>query len=268
MLIDTHCHLNFDSYDDDRAEVIRQAAAAGVTRIIIPGTDETTSREGIELAARFPGVYTAVGMHPNSTANLSTSQLETITALASSPKVIAVGEIGLDYYWDKSPKERQRQAFEAQLELAARLELPVIIHNREASNDVIDVLEDWTRSLPAALRDRPGVLHSFSAPLDIAERGLAAGFYLGFTGPVTFKKADDLRHVAARVPLDRILVETDGPFLTPAPHRGKRNEPAYIPYIVERLAALRRITSEEMGRSTTENALRLFHLPESDSAGE
>jgi TatD DNase family protein len=267
MLIDTHCHLNFNSYDDDRAEVIRRAAAAGVTRIIIPGTDQTGSREGIELAARHAGVYTAVGVHPNNTANFNAWQLETLTALASSPKVIAIGEIGLDYYWDKSPRQVQRQAFEAQLEVAARLELPVIIHNREASDDVIDVLEQWAQSLPDALKDRPGVLHSFSAPLAVAERGLAAGFYLGFTGPVTFKKADDLRHVAARVPLDRILVETDGPFLTPAPHRGKRNEPAYIPYIVERLAALHRVTLEEMGRSTTENAARLFRLPESDSAG-
>src|SRR5690606_33387864 len=154
-----------------------------------------------------------------------------VAELSQAPKVIAIGEIGLDYYRDRSPKEIQRQAFEAQLALASRLELPVIIHNRDASEDVIAILEAWTRELPDSLRDRPGVLHSFSAPQAIAERALAAGFYLGFTGPITFKNADDLRRVAAMTPLDRILIETDGPFLTPTPHRGQRNEPAYVRFI-------------------------------------
>lgn len=260
MLVDTHCHINFDAYDEDRAAVIERAAAAGVSRIINPGTDLNTSREGIALADHYTGIYAAVGIHPNSTADITPTWMDDIGTLAAHPKVLAVGEIGLDYYWDKSPKQNQVAAFEAQLALASRLELPVIIHNREASEDVMGILENWVHDLPPALKDRPGVLHSFSAPVSIAERALAAGFYLGFTGPITYKNADDLRRIAANVPLDRILVETDGPFLTPIPYRGKRNEPAYIPLISERLAAIKTIPSDEMARATTANAEYLFRF--------
>lgn len=262
-LIDTHCHLNFHRYDEDRDSVIARAAEADVTRIINPGIDAETSQSALRLAAQYTGVYASVGTHPNSTADFSETVLGTIEALAAQPKVVAIGEIGLDYYWDRSPKDKQIAAFEAQLALATRLQLPVIIHNREASDDVIAILESWARGLPPALRDRPGVLHSFSAPYAIAERALAIGFYLGFTGPITYKNADQLRRIAALMPADRILVETDGPFLTPAPHpRKNRNEPAYIPLIVDRLAALRQTTGKELGRATTENAIRLFQLPE------
>lgn len=261
ILIDTHCHINFDSYDEDRDAVIARAAEAGVKQIINPAVDLETSRAAVELAAQYPGVYAAVGVHPNSSADFDEAWIGEITALAAQKKVVAIGEIGLDYHWDKSPKEKQFQAFEAQLAEAARLELPVIIHNREASDDVIAILEGWTQDLPPSLQDRPGVLHSFSAPPEIAERAIEIGFYLGFTGPITYKNADQLRRIAARIPLDRILVETDGPFLTPIPHRGKRNEPMYIPLIVERLAALRNISVEAMGAATTENAIRLFRLP-------
>lgn len=260
-LIDTHCHLNFDSYDEDREVVIERAAGAGVTRVIIPSVDLAAGQEGIVLANQHAGVYAATGIHPNSTADFSDADLAAVEQQAAHPKVIAIGEIGLDYYWNKSPKDAQMRAFEAQLTLAARLELPVIIHNREAGEDVIAVLESWTRDLPESLRERPGVLHSFSASAAIAERALAIGFYLGFTGPITFKNADDLRRIAATIPIDRILVETDGPFLTPMPHRGKRNEPAYIPLIVDRLAALKTISAEQMGAATTINAVRLFRLP-------
>lgn len=260
-MIDTHCHLNFDAYDADRDDVIARAATAGVMRVINPGVDHATSQAALDLAARYSGIYAAVGMHPNDTANFSDDDLGWIEAMAHQPKVVAIGEIGLDYHWHDSPKEMQFKAFEAQLALAARLELPVIIHNREASDDVIAILEAWARDLPHALRERAGVLHSFSAPHAVAERALAAGFYLGFTGPITFKNADELRRTAAAVPLDRILVETDGPFLTPTPHRGKRNEPAYIPLIVERLAALKTIPVQQMAEATTINAERLFGLP-------
>lgn len=263
-LIDTHCHLNFASYDDDREAVIQRAQAAGVTRIIIPATDLTTGQEAIDLAQRSPAVFAAAGVHPNSSARFNDSYLPRIETQARLPRVVAIGEIGLDYHWDKSPREMQQHAFEAQLALAARLEMPVIIHNREASDDVIATLERWATDLPPGLRQRPGVLHSFSASPAIAERALAAGFYLGFTGPVTFKNADELRAVAAMMPLDRMLVETDGPFLTPIPHRGQRNEPAYVPYIVERLAAVRGISVEEVAQATTDNATRLFQLPQDD----
>ncbi len=262
-LIDTHCHLNFHSYKDDLDAVVARAADIGVTRVINPGIDTATSREAIRLAAQFPGIYAAVGVHPNSTAEFDGTMLDAIESLAGQPKVVAIGEIGLDYHWDKSPKEKQIAAFEAQLALAARLGLPVIIHNREASDDVIAILEAWANELPSTLRERPGVLHSFSAPPETAQRALAIGFYLGFTGPITYKNADELRRIAASLPIDRILVETDGPFLTPAPHpRKHRNEPAYIPLIVDRLAALRQISNEEMGNVTTDNAVRLFLLPQ------
>lgn len=263
-LIDTHCHLNFDSYDADRDAVIAQAAADGVTRIINPGVDLDSSRAGIALAAVYPKtIYAAVGVHPNSTADFDAGMLDAIRTLAqeSASVVVSIGEIGLDYYWDKSPKAKQLEAFEAQLALAASLELPVIIHNREASEDVIAVLENWAADLPAALKSRAGVMHSFSAPASIAERALAAGFYLGFSGPITYKNADDLRRIAATVPLDRLLVETDAPFLTPIPYRGKRNTPAYIPLIAERLAALKQVTFDELATATTANAELLFQLP-------
>ena len=260
-MIDTHCHLNFDSFDDDRDQIIERAMNANVTRIINPGIDENTSHAAIELSQRYKQVYAAVGVHPNDTAAFNEADLGWIEALAHEAKVIAIGEIGLDYHWHDSPKEAQFKAFEAQLDLAAKLGLPVIIHNREASDDVIAILESWARTLPPALRERPGVLHSFSAPKAIAERALAAGFYLGFTGPITFKNADDLRRIAASVPLDRLLVETDAPFLTPTPHRGERNEPSYIPLMVARLASLHTIPVEEMAAETTANAERLFRFP-------
>ncbi len=259
-LIDTHCHINFDSYDEDREAVIARAAEAGVQQIINPAIDVTTSRAIVELVKHYDGLYAAVGIHPNDTADFNDSMIDEIAELAKQPKVVAIGEIGLDYHWDNSPKEQQFRAFEAQLALAARLELPVIIHNREASEDVMDFLEKWVKTLSPSLQERPGVLHSFSAPASVAERALDAGFYLGFTGPITYKNADDLRRIAARVPLNRLVVETDGPFLTPVPHRGKRNEPSYIPYMVDRLASLQQVSVEQMSTATTENAMRLFNL--------
>lgn len=268
MLIDTHCHLDFESYDADRDAVVDRAIAADVRVVVNPATDLATSRASIALSRQYDGtgrplqVFGVVGVHPNSTADFEPAILDELRELAkASETVVAVGEIGIDYHWDSSPREKQIAAFEAQLALAAELELPVIIHNRDASDDVMAVLETWVKALPSTLKDRPGVMHSFSAPPAIAERALAAGFYLGFTGPITYKNADELRHIAATVPDDRILVETDGPFLTPVPYRGKRNEPAYIPLMVERLAALKVQSVEAFGLKTTENAIRLFRLP-------
>lgn len=261
MLIDTHCHLNFDRYDADRDAVIQRAKKTGVNRIIIPAVDLASCTQLINLCKQHEGIYGAVGIHPNSTTNFDENTVNILKSMADEDKVIAIGEIGLDYYWDKSPKSTQADAFKAQLALAHELELPVIIHNREASMDIMPILEEWATTLSNSLKSRAGVLHSFSAPPEIAERALDAGFYLGFTGPITFKKANELRDIARNVPLDRILVETDAPFLTPTPFRGKRNEPAYIPHIVERLASLKQISIEEMGAITTRNAEMLFQLP-------
>lgn len=261
-MFDTHCHIDFEGYDADRDAVLQRAADAGVDTVIIPAIDVTSSEAIIALAQRTPGLYASVGVHPNSTATLPEGWVARLRELGREHKVVAVGEIGLDYYRDWSPKDIQQAAFEQQLALAAELGLPVIIHNREAHDNIMPILEGWAASLPPGLKERPGVLHSFSAPMAVAERALAAGFYLGFTGPITFKNADDLRRIAAQVPLDRLLVETDGPYLTPTPHRGKRNEPAYIPLIVERLAGLHRVTFDEMAAQTTANARHLFGITE------
>jgi TatD DNase family protein len=264
-VIDTHCHLNFDGFDADRAEAVARAAALGVTRIITPAIDLTTCQQVLDLALAYPGIYAAVGVHPNSTVSWSPEHVAAVETYSRAPKVVAIGEIGLDYHWDTSPHAAQWHAFEQQLALAATLGLPVIVHNRKADADIIRILETWTSGLHGHLRDRPGVLHSFSGDEATAERALSAGFYLGFTGPLTYRNADSTRRIAASVPLERLLVETDAPFLTPIPHRGKRNEPAYIPLIVERLAALRGLTPGEMGSITTRNAETLFALPSASS---
>ncbi|MGB7338149.1 MAG: TatD family hydrolase [Phototrophicaceae bacterium] len=261
IFIDTHCHLNFDSFDANRDEIIQQASAVGVTRLIIPAVDLESSQQALDLSSQHEGIFAAVGVHPNSTADFNEQTRQQVRQLSFKDHVVAIGEIGLDYYWDKSPKSTQKVAFEAQLNLAKERELPVIIHNREAHEDIMAILEDWAQDLPPSLMNRAGVLHSFSAPAEIADRALAIGFYLGFTGPITFKNADDLRRVALTVPLDRILLETDAPFLTPHPHRGKRpNKPQYIPFIADRLAALHHLNIEEIAQHTTQNALRLFNL--------
>lgn len=255
MLIDTHCHLDFNRFDQDRAGVVSRAEAVGVTRIIVPAIDIHNCAKVVALSERYDTVYAAVGIHPNSSAGWTDSWLGVLRDLARHPKVIAIGEIGLDYYWDKSPKKIQHRAFSAQLELAAELGLPVIVHNRESDEDVVALL--GASSLGGS---RPGVLHSFSTSYDIAKQVLDQGYYLGFTGPVTYKKADGLRSVASRVPLDRILVETDAPFLAPQKYRGKRNEPAYVVKVAERLASLHNMSYEAMVVQTTANAERLFGL--------
>lgn len=294
-LVDTHCHLDFESFADDVDAVVARAAEAGVTRMIVPSLDLDNAPAVLALAECFPGVYAAVGVHPNSAAGWRDEWLDRLRELAQHPKVVAIGEIGLDYYWDKTPPETQQRALTRQLELAVDLDLPVIIHNRDASEDVVRLLaavaqavslppreeeehrttqrsteghrgeqegaeataELATRHLPPATRLR-GVFHSFSADWPTAEAALGLGFYLGFTGPLTYKKADDLRAIAARLRLDRILIETDAPFLAPHPYRGKRNEPAHVRLVAERLAEVRGISFEEVAAATTDNALRLF----------
>ena len=257
-LVDTHCHLNFRSYDPDRAQVLQRARDAGINRVIVPAIDLDSCQQALKLTASNQNIFAAVGIHPNSSGGFVDSTLERVRKLAGKATVVAIGEIGLDYHWDKSPKPVQWRAFEAQLALASELELPVIIHNREASHDLMAMLKNWAPGAPASLLGRLGVLHSFSATGKIAERALALGFHLGFTGPITYKKADELREIARRTPISRILVETDGPFLAPQQRRGKRNEPAYLHFINQKLAALHGVTEYEMARQTTRNAERLF----------
>lgn len=254
MLIDSHCHLDFVRFDEDRDAVVQRALNAGVTRIIVPALDLNNCRAVLKLADRYEGVFAAVGIHPNSSAGWQDNWIGVLRDLAQHDKVVAIGEIGLDYYWDKSPKPVQHRAFGLQLELAAELELPVIVHNRESNADVISLLA----ASPLNGVEKPGVLHSFAADWQTAVSALKMGFYLGFTGPVTFKKAEKLREMAGQVPLDRLLVETDAPFLTPHPYRGKRNEPAYVAYVAERIAEVRGMETAVLAQQTTTNALRLF----------
>jgi len=260
-LIDTHCHLNFNSYDEDRVEVLRRAREAGVDRIVIPAIDLESCQQALALADRCAGLYVAVGIHPNSCSHFRPGTLPELRVLSRHQRVVAIGEIGLDYYRDNCPPAQQQRALELQLELAAELQLPVVLHNREAADDLMAILEAWAPSVPPGLNQRLGVLHSFSASADVARRALELGFYLGFTGPITYKKADALRAIAADAPVDRILIETDGPFLAPQQRRGKRNEPSYVRYINARLAKVKGLPSDDMARQTTINAERLFALP-------
>ncbi|MCB8983309.1 MAG: TatD family hydrolase [Ardenticatenaceae bacterium] len=256
-LIDTHCHLDMPQFDGDRTAVIQRAAAASVSQIVVPAIDLENITAVTDLAQQHDGVFAAVGIHPNSCANWTGDWLTAVRTAAARPKVVAIGEIGLDYYWDDAPHDVQHEALAQQLELAAELNLPVIIHNRDSSADVVRLLA----ASPLAGRENPGVLHSFSGDWTMAQAALEMGFYLGFTGPVTFKKADDLRDIVRRTPLDRLLVETDAPYLTPQPYRGKRNQPAYVTYVAERIAAERGVETAVIAQHTTANARRLFRLP-------
>lgn len=264
-LIDTHCHLDAEDFVEDVAAVVERAAAEGISHIIVPAIDLGNAGAVVALANRFDAVFAAVGVHPNSAAAWQDAWIDNIRELAQHPKVVAIGEIGLDYYWDMAPAEKQHQALARQLELAGELSFPVIIHNRESNADVIAMLA----ASPLNGRERPGVLHSFSGDWAMAEAALAMGFYLGFTGPLTYKKADELRDIAARAPLDRILIETDAPYLTPHPHRGKRNEPAFVRLVAERLAEVRGLSLEEVAAATSANGRRLFDIdrrqPSTDS---
>ena len=264
-LVDSHCHLNFPRYQEDFPAVLSRAQAAGVKRAIIPAVDTTGSQEIVALCASWDACYGAVGIHPNRSYAYPEDELSAalpeLKRLSRSMKVVAIGEIGLDFYRKHSPPAQQEKVLRAQLQLAAELELPVILHNRDSTAALLQILEGWAADLPASLQERAGVLHSFSGNWPEAERAMNAGFYLGFSGPLTYPSSDPLRRVAARAPLDRILLETDGPFLTPIPHRGQRNEPAYVTFIAERLATLRSINLSEVAAATTANAERLFALP-------
>ena len=246
MLIDSHCHLNFDAFDEDRLDVLARAKEAGVAAIINPSTDLADSRQVVALAEATPGLYAAIGVHPNDAAQLNDDVLARLRELAAPPKVVAIGEIGLDYYWDEAPRPVQRRALEQQLALAREVDKPVIIHQRDSAGDTMIVLRQW-----AAEASHPGlVLHSFSGDQAMAEEALDLGFYIGISGPVTFKNAKALPGIVAATPFDRLLVETDAPFLSPHPFRGKRNEPARVSLIAERVAELRSLSISSLIVST------------------
>jgi TatD DNase family protein len=261
VLIDTHAHLDLAQFDADRAAVLARARAAGVATVVTVGIDLASSRRAVRLAAENKAVVASVGVHPHDASTLSGETLGELRTLSEQPGVVAVGEIGLDYYRDRSPRDVQRRAFQAQLAWAARLGKPVIIHDRDAHADVLRILSDWAGGLAGGtLAGRLGVLHTFSGDLAMAERAMALGFYIGFSGPVTYQNARQLPRVMQGVPLDRIVVETDCPFLPPHPHRGTRNEPSYVRLVAERVAEIKGVSFDELAAATTANARWLFQL--------
>lgn len=260
-LIDTHAHLDFSKFDADRPAVVKRAGAAGVSAIVNVGTDLVTSRRAVDLAEEYEAVYAAVGVHPHGAKALDGAALEELRELAQRPKVVAVGEIGLDYYRNLSPRDAQRRAFQAQLAWAAKLGKPVIIHDRDAHDEILQALSKWAAGLEnSTLAGRLGVLHTFSGDLEMAQKAIDLGFYLSISGPVTYRNARQLPEIVRALPLDRLLVETDCPFLAPEPYRGKRNEPAYTRLVAERIAELKGIPFDDLARATTANARRLFEL--------
>jgi len=268
-LTDTHCHLDLEKFDADRDAVIQRALAAGVTRILIPGITLKSSHEIVRLAGSHAGLFAAVGVHPDEALTWDPQTVPALRELASDLKVVAIGEIGLDYHWDTAPHDYQQMALKAQLDLAAELQLPVLIHLREkddapdgdCARDLIRILEEWAGRLRAEknpLADRPGVLHSFSGSLQTAQKAIALKFYLGVTGPLTFKNAEKRQEIIASLPVEHLLIETDAPFLAPVPKRGERNEPAFVTFIAEKIATLHSITPDQAAEITSSNAARLF----------
>jgi TatD DNase family protein len=257
-LVDSHCHLSDDAFGPDLPAVVERARAQGVGRMVAPGVDLETSRRAVALAADIDGLYAAVGVHPHEARHWTERSLAELRQLARSPHVIAIGEIGLDYYRDHSPRDQQRRVFEAQLDLAAELGLPVIVHNRQAIDDVLSMLLPWADSLPVPHRDHPGVLHAFSADAASGVRAAGAGFMLGVAGPITFRNADERRRITLQLPPEHLLVETDSPYLAPHPHRGDRNEPALVRLIANALAEMKGMDPSEIATLTTGNAVELF----------
>ncbi len=270
VLTDTHCHLDSEAFDRDRAAVVQRALAAGLVRLLTPGTSLASSERCVQIAAEHPCVYAAVGLHPTELEPVNSHSIDRLRELAGSPRVVAIGEIGLDYYWvsDSSLQARQRDWLQVQLLLASELKKPVVLHAREREDaqhgpcmqDLLKLLEDWLVGLQAQGRRPvlPGVLHSFSGSLDAAQRAIQLGFFIGVTGPITYKNAHSRREIIARLPLDRLLIETDSPYLAPAPQRGKRNEPAYVTHIADKIAGVQSRTAEEVVVVTGANAARLF----------
>lgn len=271
LLTDTHCHLNFNQFDNDRQDVITRAKTLGVVRLLVPGLDHTSSREVIRLAETDESIYAAVGFHPTDSDKFSGLTFAQIQELIKHPRVVAVGEIGLDYYWVKEDQKRktQREILKQQLKFAATANKPIIIHMREekdswfgqASVDLLEILLEWQKELAVhkhPLLERPGVFHSFNGSLETAQRAIELGFFIGVTGPVTYKNADEKRRIIRQLPLERLLIETDSPFLTPVPRRGKRNEPAFVREIADKIAEVKSRKLEEIAAVTTANAARLF----------
>ncbi len=254
-MIDSHCHLDFKQFDGKRSEVIEEALTVGIGTIINIGTDLKSSKFSVELAHKHNSVHAAVGVHPHDASTVNDDLLTEIRELAGDSKVIAIGEIGLDYYRNRSPRDIQRSAFRAQLELAVECDLPIVIHTRESFDDTLDIVREFTSSL------KGGVFHCFPGDSEQARMVIDLGFNVSFGGVITFPKAG-MAQVASELPLKSIILETDAPFLTPVPHRGETNYPAYVRYVYQKLAELRNLSVEEVEKQVDRNCQKLFGLVE------
>lgn len=254
MLFDTHVHLNAQQFMEDREEVIKRAFDTGVNYMVVVGFDTETIPLAIEIAESHDNIYAAIGWHPVDAIDMKDEDLSWIEELSSHPKVVALGEMGLDYHWDKSPKDIQKEAFRKQIHLAKKVNLPIIIHNREATEDIIEILQEEDA------KEVGGIMHCYNDSIKYIEACLDMNFYISFGGTVTFKNAPLPQEAALGVPDNRLLIETDAPFLAPHPNRGKRNEPAYVKLVAEKLAELKGVSYEELSNLTTQNALRFFGI--------
>ncbi|WP_217588368.1 TatD family hydrolase [Lentibacillus saliphilus] len=259
MLFDTHVHLNARQFFEDREETIQRAKAAGVDYMVVVGFDRETIPLALEIAEQHDTIYAAVGWHPVDAIDMTGEDLSWIEELSAHPKVVALGEMGLDYHWDKSPKDVQKDVFRKQIHLAKKLKMPIIIHNREATEDIIQILQEEDAA------EVGGIMHCYNDSVEYVQACLDMNFDISLGGPVTFKNATMPKDVAKAVPLDRLLIETDAPFLAPHPNRGKRNEPAYVALVAEKIAELRQMDVAEIEKITTENAFKRFNIsPENE----
>jgi len=254
MLFDTHVHLNARQFIEDRDEVIKRAFDAGVKYMVVVGFDAETIPLAIEIAEEHETIYAAVGWHPVDAIHYRKEHLDYLKELSKHDKVVALGEMGLDYHWDTSPKEVQESVFRKQIKLAKGINMPIIIHNREATSDVINILKEEDA------KEVGGIMHCYSGSVSEMHTCLDMNFHISLGGPVTFKNAHEVKDIAKLVPLDRLLIETDAPYLAPHPYRGKRNEPAYVTLIAKEIARLRGIEYERLCQTTTQNALKLFRI--------
>ncbi|MDI7743876.1 TatD family hydrolase [Lysinibacillus fusiformis] len=256
MFIDTHVHLNAEQYDEDLQQVIERAIEAKVEKMVVVGFDRKTIERAMKLANEYEFIYAVIGWHPVDAIDCTPEDLEWIEQLAAHPKVVGIGETGLDYYWDKSPKEIQQELFRKQIHLAQKLKLPIIIHNREATGDVVKILREENAASVG------GVMHCFSGSVETARECIDMNFMISLGGPVTFKNARLPKEVAKEIPLEHLMIETDAPYLAPHPYRGKRNEPSYVPLVAEEIARQKELSIDEVANATTSNAIKFFNLDE------
>lgn len=255
MLIDSHAHIDDQKFNEDREVILENARAAGIEFIINPGADEASSYRAVEMSEKYPMVYATVGIHPHDAKDYEPQKHDALLKeWAKKEKVVAIGEIGLDYHYDYSPRDIQQEVFIRQLIIAKEVKLPIVIHNRESMEDMVRILKKYFTP------EYGGIMHSYSGSVEMAKVFLEMGFYLSISGPLTFSNARKLPEVVAMMPLERLLVETDSPYLTPTPHRGKRNEPAYVRFVAAEIARIRGISLEEIEEITTQNAKTVFGI--------